>query len=337
MSTLLTSGVPAWLTGIAFCRVRVTLQPLREGALRGFYASLLRGWLGYQLQRLCACRFLGPTGFAHCSLKKSCSWGVFFGELPSSTALRPYLIELPDLRSDRHHVFVPGESFAVTFLLIGQGIAHLDSLVSAFMIDGGTVALDRQQLPFRVCTVETLQTGGSAVPYFQDNTRVREPVVLTLAALSRQSVPQVTDHLTVEFLTPLALKHDNVLVRQAQDFFFPLLLRAVLRRLYDLAATVCGYRDAKPDFASLLALADTVEQTHAHLRWVDFPRFSSRQQSLMDFGGLVGRIGFRGKFAPLLSYLLLGAELHIGRHTSFGFGRFRCVFSALGQPDSAAE
>lgn len=337
MNTSLPSADPTWLTAITFCRVRVMLRAQQAGSLRGFYSSLLRGWLGHQMQRLCVCRFLGPSGFAHCSLKKSCSWGVFFGELPSSTALRPYLIELDDLRSDHRRAFVRGEIFPVTLLLIGQGIAHLDSLVSAFMIDGGTVALDRQQLPFRVRAVETLQADGSAVPYFQDNTRVGEPVVLTLAALSRQGVPQVTDHLTVEFLTPLALKHDNVLVRQAQDFSFPLLLRAVLRRLYDLAATVCGYRDAKPDFASLLALADTVEQTHAHLRWVDFPRFSSRQQSLMDFGGLVGRIGFRGKFAPLLSYLLLGAELHIGRHTSFGFGRFRCVFSALGQPESAAE
>lgn len=107
---------------------------------------------------------------------------------------------------------------------------------------------------------------------------------------------------------------------------FALLLRAILRRLYDLATAVCGYHGAKPDFDALLRQAATIERTHGDLRWVDFPRFSSRQQSLMDFGGLVGRVSFRGEFAPFLPYLLLGADLHIGRHTSFGFGRFRCSF-----------
>jgi hypothetical protein len=51
-----------------------------------------------------------------------------------------------------------GEIFPVTFLLIGQGIAHLDSLVGSFMIDGGTVWLGRDQLLFQVLTVETVQT-----------------------------------------------------------------------------------------------------------------------------------------------------------------------------------
>jgi hypothetical protein len=304
----------------------VTLQALQEGALRGFYTSLLRGWLGHQMQRLCVCRLLGPSGFAHCSLKQRCSWGVFFGELPSPTALRPYLIELADLTSDRHHVFTGSETFPVTFLLIGQGITHLDSVVGALMIDGGVLTLGRERLPFQVLTVETLQGDGGPVPYFHNNTREGEPTVLTLATLSRPPVLQEPDHLEVELLTPLALKSGNILVRKPREFSFALLLRAVLRRLYDLATFACGYRGAKPDFASLLTLAEAIEQIGAELRWVDFRRFSSRQQNLMDFGGLVGRIGFRGEFAPFLPYLLLGAELHIGRHTSFGFGRFRCSF-----------
>lgn len=73
MNTSLPSADPAWLTAITVCRVRVMLRAQQAGSLREFYSSLLRGRLGHQMQRLCACRFLGPSGFAHCSLKKSCS------------------------------------------------------------------------------------------------------------------------------------------------------------------------------------------------------------------------------------------------------------------------
>jgi hypothetical protein len=235
-------------------------------------------------------------------------------------------MELDDLVSDRRRAFTRRETLPVTLLLIGQGIAHLDSVVGSFMIDGGTILLGRERLPFQVLRVETLQEDGSPLPYFQDNTRVGEPYLLTMTALSRQVAQGITDQLEVEFLTPLAIKSGNVLVRRPQELTFTLLLRAVIRRLYDLATAVCGYRDAKPDFTPLLTPAAAVERTRTDLRWVDFRRFSSCQQSFMDFGGLVGRVGFHGEITPFLPYLLLGSELHIGRHTSFGFGRFRCCF-----------
>ncbi len=326
MSPTPSIAAPAWLTTLSFCRVRITLRARQEGALRGFYGSVLRGWLHRQLQRLCACRFLGPSGFAQCSLKQRCTWGLFFGDLPTPTTPRPYLIELDQLTSDRHRRFTSGESLPVTLVLIGHGIAHLDSIVGALMIDGGRLTLGRNNLSFEVLRIETLQADGRPQPYFQDNRRVGAPCWLTLAEVVQGATPGVTDHLEVELRTPLAMKHGNELVGRSQEFTFALLFRAVLRRLYGLATAVCGYSEAKPDFDSLLQQAAAIERTYIDLRWVDFPRFSSRQQSLMDFGGLVGRIGFRGEFAPFLPYLLLGAELHIGRHTSFGFGRFRCFF-----------
>jgi hypothetical protein len=320
--------VPAWLTTLSFCRVRIVLKAWQEGTLRGFYTSVLRGWFHHRLQRLCPCRFLGPTGFAQCTLKQRCTWGLFFGELPTPTTPRPYLIELDQLTSDRHRRFTSGESLPVTLVLIGQGVAHLDSVVGAFLIDGGRLTLGRNTLSFEVTHIETLQADGRPLPYFQDNRRIGAPCLLTLAEVMQHATQGITDELDVELLTPLATKHGNVLVGKTREFSFVLLLRAILRRLYDLATAVCGYSGAKPDFDILLRQAATIERTRGDLRWVDFPRFSSRQQSLMDFGGWVGRIGFRGDFAPFLPYLLLGANLHIGRHTSFGFGRFRCSFAS---------
>ncbi len=88
----------------------------------------------------------------------------------------------------------------------------------------------------------------------------------------------------------------------------------------------------KPDFAALLAQADAIERHQTDLRWIDFRRFSARQQNHMDFGGLVGNVSFWGDFTPFLPALILAAQLHIGRHTSFGFGRFRCRFEETTQP-----
>jgi hypothetical protein len=60
------------------------------------------------------------------------------------------------------------------------------------------------------------------------------------------------------------------------------------------------------------------------LTWRDWTRYSSRQQTTMQMGGLTGRLGVDlGGHERLWPYLWLGQWTHAGKGTSMGLGRYR--------------
>ena len=56
---------------------------------------------------------------------------------------------------------------------------------------------------------------------------------------------------------------------------------------------------------------------------IQVKRFSSRQMSSMRLGGIKGEVRLDGLPGQLLPWMLAGEIMHIGKNTSFGFGRYR--------------
>lgn len=56
---------------------------------------------------------------------------------------------------------------------------------------------------------------------------------------------------------------------------------------------------------------------------IQVKRFSSRQMSSMKLGGIKGEVQLDEIPGHLLPWLLAGEVMHIGKNTSFGFGRYR--------------
>jgi hypothetical protein len=87
------------------------------------------------------------------------------------------------------------------------------------------------------------------------------------------------------------------------------------------------------DFKPLLAEAEKLNM-RATLRWWDWERYSARQQTTMNFGGLIGGFELSGppatleKFVPLLK---MGEWLHVGKGTTFGLGKYQVCNYASGQ------
>ena len=52
-------------------------------------------------------------------------------------------------------------------------------------------------------------------------------------------------------------------------------------------------------------------------------RYSSTQDSRVYLRGMEGRVVFDAISEEYLPYVLAGELLHIGKNTSFGFGRYR--------------
>ncbi|MGQ9921964.1 MAG: CRISPR system precrRNA processing endoribonuclease RAMP protein Cas6, partial [Desulfobacca sp.] len=106
------------------------------------------------------------------------------------------------------------------------------------------------------------------------------------------------------------------------------LIRNLLRRLASLAYFHCGLDPEVFPFQEAIRTAEQVQSTLSQLQWLDWERYSSRQQTRMLMGGLVGTIQFRQVPPLFLSLLRTGEHLHVGKMASFGLGRYELTLEA---------
>ena len=90
------------------------------------------------------------------------------------------------------------------------------------------------------------------------------------------------------------------------------------------------------DFAALAHGSRTVPVHEPELHWHDWTRYSSRQQTTMQMGGLLGRFELRGEdVEPFWPYLWLGQWTHVGKGATLGLGRYGIRAASL--PDTPAD
>jgi hypothetical protein len=131
-----------------------------------------------------------------------------------------------------------------------------------------------------------------------------------------------SERVTIELLSPTRVVYDS---RLAMEFPFHVLVRSLVRRIGHLSYFHCGGDPSALAFREWIDLASGVETIEHDLRWFDWERYSSRQQTTMHMGGLMGRVTFEGKLAPFYRLLDIGQIVHVGKGTSFGLGRFRIL------------
>ncbi|MCR4401691.1 MAG: CRISPR system precrRNA processing endoribonuclease RAMP protein Cas6 [Firmicutes bacterium] len=131
-------------------------------------------------------------------------------------------------------------------------------------------------------------------------------------------VPRVT----VAFRTMTRLKFQGGLEDRPE---FHVLARSLLRRVSSLLYFHHGTR-LDMDFRGFISEAERVRLAALNTRWVDWERYSSRQDTRMKLGGLVGTATYEFNDARLaaffLPWLVLGECVHVGKGCTFGLGRF---------------
>ena len=125
--------------------------------------------------------------------------------------------------------------------------------------------------------------------------------------------------LDLRFLTPTRLKFDGALIPKLE---FHILFRNLLRRISLLSYFHCG-EELDLDFKRLIEEAKGIRVQKENLHWLDWERYSNRQETRMKMGGFIGSITFEGDLEPFLPFLLLGEYIHIGKGTSFGLGKYQ--------------
>lgn len=305
----------------------VSVEPIRLPAYAG---SAWRGLLGHSLRRT-ACVTRQPT-CQGCLLAGTCAYSVFFESPPTRpelasryTALpHPFVLD-PDERPARE--IAAGAILGLGLNLIGPAIELLPYLIQTMKL-AGERGIGRTGGRFRLREVSAQQVLGSG-----DWLRVYDADSGEYQRVSGQvshAPPAPPGVVGLEFWTPVRIKRHGHFVGPA-EFAPGDLLRGLVSRLSSLAAFY-GSSDEASNWRRLSGAATDVRLVASDLTWSDWTRFSSRQRTTMQMGGLVGEILLEGPGVPAFwPALWLGQWTHVGKGTSFGLGKYR--LSPAGRSD----
>jgi hypothetical protein len=315
-------------------RYRISLSPEAPLALPAYKGAVLRGSLGAMLKRAVCVR---PSGrlCQRCELPDLCPYAYLFEGHPRSDreVLRganrippPYTLEPP---LDWRQELEASELLTFHLLLFGNAIRYFPYLLAAFR-ELERCGLGERRIPCRLVDARALPPSGEKVPLY-DAAAGRLLGNQPSPPSARDwlvGMPSATPTLTLHFLTLTRLKYKGRFLEEAPPFH--VVVRTLLRRVSSLSYFYGGQR-WETDYRGWIEKAKQVEMTEAHVSWVDWERYSTRQQQRMNLGGLVGQVTYRGDastglstgLTPFLPLLRLGELVHVGKGAVFGNGQYR--------------
>jgi hypothetical protein len=305
-------------------------------SLPQYKGSVLRGGFGSAFRRI-ACA-VGAKACDGCELREGCPYAYVFETAPAaaSEALRnlrdvprPFVVEPPDGPEGNRTLYDPGELLSFGLILVGHSVDCLPYFVATFR-ELGRTGIGPRRAGFdldRVSQVDLGLTGSGPdrlLIYENDavtshaQTTTMDAACLGQAGITERAKLLPDDRLAVNFLTMTRLTSDE---RTATRPDFQVLARALLRRTSAMAYFHHGVR-LDLDYQDMVRLAGAVTLVRDETSWVDWHRYSNRQDQAMAFGGLVGPAVFEGHLRPFLELLTLGSFVHVGKGATFGLGRY---------------
>ncbi len=305
------------LRKIRYARFRLEMAAVDRLRLPAYKGSTLRGAFGHAFKKLvCVKRDLDCST---CLISDRCAYHYVF-ETPFSTegglrgyafAPHPFVIEPPE---EPRQVYDPDTDFQIGLVLIGRALDYLPYFIYAFEEMGRRgLGAGRGQAALKRMVV--LAGGEERCVYEGDTGRLTQDYPVCAGPPAGEATGT---RLRLRLRTPTRLRTEG---RYAHRLDFSLLVRALLRRSSELARFHCGVELAV-DYRHWIERAAGVWQVAARLGWHDWERYSQRQDRKITLGGLSGEVEFAGDWGPFLPLLRLGADVHVGKGTVFGLGRY---------------
>lgn len=302
---------------VAVYRLAFTAQSAIR--LPAYAGSAWRGVFGRALKRLvCVTR---AAACPPCLLYRSCIYPYLFETPPDpavgklrkyNAAPHPFV-----LRPGTGGAHQPGAQVNVGLVLFGHGNRQLPYILHSFAQAGqrgvgqGDGRLELQQVWQQTPTSDwhVIYAVGGAL----------EPLPSAVPVL-----PPCPRRVQIALDTPLRINQAEKLLTPA-TFQFGALFSNLLRRI-SLLTTFHTDTPLDTDFAALSRSGWRVETEATRLRWHEWVRYSSRQDALVQMGGLLGDIELVGAgLEPFWPYLWLGQWTHAGKATSMGLGQYRLM------------
>jgi CRISPR/Cas system endoribonuclease Cas6 (RAMP superfamily) len=287
-----------------------------------FAGSAWRGGFGHALKKtVCVVR---NTPCNECMLKNACAYSTVFETPPPANtekmrkytaAPHPFVLQFPVMTS------TIDSTYSLDFILFGHGQRFFPYIVHALQTAGLDGIGGHQQI-FNLQKIDVINQQGLGETIYQNGElKPLQPALV-------HAIPPNPKKIEITFHTPLRIKQDNKNLATRQ-FNFGAFFGTLLRRI----SMISYFHTDTPlevDFAALTAKARTVEFTSQDLKWFDWTRYSSRQQTEMNMGGLIGKVHLEMEgLEDFWPYLWLGQWTHVGKGTSMGMGAYTIKSTSL--------
>lgn len=287
-----------------------------------FAGSAWRGAFGHALKNtVCVVR---NTPCNECMLKSACAYSYVFETPPPADAGKmrkytaaphPFVLQFPMTAS------TTGTIYTLDVILFGHGQRYFPFIVHALQTAGQNGIGGHQQV-FILQKIEDINLQGLNQTIYQNGT------LNPLQPADSPVIPVMPGHIEITFHTPLRIKQDNKNLASRQ-FNFGAFFGTLLRRI----SMISYFHTDTPletDFAALAAQAKTIQFFTQQLHWYDWTRYSSRQQTEMNMGGLIGSVTLDMQdLEAYWPYLWLGQWTHVGKGTSMGMGAYSIKAASL--------
>ena len=310
-------------------KYRFVIEAGEQGLeLPPFKSSAFRGGFGHVFRQL-TCAYPGRD-CSDCSLQNSCPYVYVFETKPPvgskvlrnfESVPRPYVIST---EFEGKKYFRPGEKLDFELLIFGDALAYLPFFIHSFELLG-TVGIGKGRRPYSVNSVEAIDIvrGHRHQVYDHTTKRMRQKDV----SLSGKDIMDRVEHLSeksvkVTFDTPLRMKWKGSYTAESH---FHLLIRNAVRRVSSLLYFHHGGEELEIPFSELFQKAEQIELIQSDVQWVDWERYSARQDTRMTLGGIIGTSTYRGELQEFIPWLVLSETIHIGKQTAFGLGKIGLV------------
>lgn len=292
---------------IPFTRFYLKIEFITPFEPPGFLGTTLRGGFGTAFRRsVCVTKY---KTCKECILRESCVYSYIF-ETPSrdksiANAPHPFIFN-PPLEIKEH--YDRGDTLKFELILIGKGIEYLPYFIYAFEVFG-EIGMGKDRSKFYVKRVyrgkKIIYDGKNLYRGWDKPTRLRR---LNISG----------DKLKITFYTPTKIISGGNIIRVPE---FVDIIRALQRRIILLNR----YHNQKiiKEKKDLIEEAKNGKIIKNDIIGHPITRYSSRQGRKIEMYGFTGSIVYKGDFKPFTELLRLGEVVHIGKATSFGFGRYR--------------
>lgn len=311
------------INNIQLAKFEITLVAQdKPFTVSGNLGSTLRGLLGEGLKEVCCQDF--SQSCDGCLVLAQCPYNFIFQNLGREKAVAgaaplPYLITIPEHIGINNQQVLTRIRFGLT--IFGKAISLFPFFVYALQ-RGQQKGIGRRRSPYKVSNVIGLDiTTGQRWQLLQGETVLNRPFIISGSWFKERAATIKTSSVTVEFLTPFRVKTKGELTDVID---FRIFLGSLIRRIQGLQ----NY--AESDYSwngeELIYAAEIIQTESDELSWVDWERYSSRQQSRLKIGGLLGKIRFSGDISPFIPLLLFGEHIHAGKQATFGLGQYHCLW-----------
>lgn len=304
---------------IRYIKLHFAVEMTEDTELPADKVSALRGGMGEMLLR------------ANCVRDRRCETCDFVSEcivrrtMYSQYEITPQFVTTEDsigylLECENYErVFCAGDILRFNLILFGKTIVYFNQYMQAFFALGNE-GIGKRHAGYRILSVTNTQdqplfTEGAV---YLRNYQIKTMNEYVQYRLERMDKTGSRNRMV--FQTPVTLKYQGAFL---DVYRMEAIWKAVLRRIF-MMECLEGLTDTVYDLEGIkdFPLPDIVAQES---RRVGVRRYSSTQDRKMVLSGIKGYVQFDRIPEQMLPWLLAGELIHIGKNTSFGFGRYSIV------------